>query len=89
MNIIDLDSLQSHFVSGLFFSIIEGLKPGQAIEFTASFDLDEILQDVRRAGPKGVHYDVKSISQTFWRVKVVKCPKEHYQDHPELIKTAK
>lgn len=78
---IDMSSFETGYISGLIFSMVEGLKTGKSVRFICSQDPKDILEAFERAEIPGAICLVDFLSNdNKWVITVNKVQKEKHQN---------
>ena len=71
-SVIHLEIFQERFVSGLIYSMLEGLGDGQSLVFTSSQPLDDFRLQLERAKINGISCGKIIRSKSNWELSVSK-----------------
>jgi hypothetical protein len=76
-NVVYLDSFQERFVSGLVFSMLEGLGDGQSIVFSSSKPLDDFQLQLQKASIDGIAASSIKKDKSHWQMVVSRKMEAH------------
>ena len=78
-SVIRLESFQDRFVSGLIFSMLEGLNDGRSIKFIASAPLDDFRLLLESANIEDISFEPIKKEDSYWEITVTR--KKMLQEH--------
>lgn len=65
-SVIHLEAFQERFVSGLIYSMLEGLGDGQSLVFTSATPLDDFRLQLESAGIEGICCGLIKKEKSLW-----------------------
>lgn len=83
-SVIHLDTFQERFVSGLIYSMLEGLGDGQSLIFTSSEPLDDFRLELERAKIEGISCGDITRPKSNWELSISKKNKVIEQGSGEI-----
>lgn len=83
-SVIHLGAFQERFVSGLIYSMLEGLGEGQSLVVTSPTPLDDFRAQLEAANIEGIRCGTIQREQSLWSLPISRKSKETERDPIDL-----